>query len=139
GDTPAIKRDDAVDKLSGVLTVGSNLKTGIVSARVKTYDAGLSLLIAQRMLELVNSFDAKTRQTRAGQERVFAASRLAEARQELRNAEDELRQFQERNRMIAGSPYLVLGLDRLQREVVRRDQLVSLLSQKYDQARVEEA
>ncbi|MDB4917786.1 MAG: lipopolysaccharide biosynthesis protein [Gemmatimonadetes bacterium] len=131
--------ENTVDDLAESLSAGSNLKTGIVTVAVRTKDPALSLQIANRVLQLINDFNARTRRTHATEEREFTAARLTEARKELHSAEDALQAYQEQNRIFQGSPVLVLGMERLQREVVRRDQLVSQLAQRYDQARIEEA
>jgi len=130
--------EDAVKKLRRVIAVGTDLKTSIVTVSVTTRWAAVSAAILQRLIAEVNEFDLHTRQTQALAERTFVADRLAEARVELRTAEDQLQGFLLKNRDYRNSPVLQFQYDRLYRDVTGQQQLVTMLRQGYEQARIDE-
>ncbi len=53
-------------------------------------------------------------------------------------AEDSLKAFLVENRQFANSPQLAFEHDRLQRQVVMRQELVTAMAQAYEQARIDE-
>src|SRR2546428_650042 len=100
--------------------------------------SALSGLASELGLALVNTFNLERRQSRAAQEKRFVETRRTEARDELQVAEDRLKSFLERNRDYRNSPQLVFDQERLAREVALRQQLLTSLSQAYEQARIDE-
>jgi len=112
--------------------------TGTVSVRVTTRSAQLSLAIANRLLEGLNDYNLVTRQSQAAAERRFTEARLHAAQASLREAEDDLQRFLQANRQFDNSAQLSFQRDRLQREVMLRQQIVSGLAQQYEDARIRE-
>jgi uncharacterized protein involved in exopolysaccharide biosynthesis len=138
GSTPALRRDAAIRKLGDEIDATTVQKTGVVDLAVTVRQPGLAVQINQRLLDLINQFNLRTRQSQAAQERRFTERRLAEVRQDLRGAEDRLQQFLQRNRDIRNSPDLTFQADRLQREVAMQQQVFTTLAQAYEQAKIEE-
>jgi len=120
------------------VSTSTGTETGVVELEVTTPWPDLSGAIAARLLDLVNEFNLETRQSQAAAERAFIEERMAEARQELRRAEDELERFLRNNRQFQNSPELVFQHDRLQRQVAMRQQVYTSLSESYEQARINE-
>lgn len=112
--------------------------TGVVSVRVRTRFPSVSLEVANRLLQGVNEFNLVTRQSQAAEERRFTEGRLDAARTSLRSAEDALERFLRTNRQFENAPGLIIERDRLQRDVVLRQQIVTGLAQHYEDARVRE-
>jgi uncharacterized protein involved in exopolysaccharide biosynthesis len=138
GSTPALRRDAAIRRLADDIDATTVQKTGVVNMEVTVRQPALALQINQRLLDLINQFNLRTRQSQAAQERRFTERRLAEVRQDLRSAEDRLQQFLQRNRDIRNSPDLTFQADRLQREVTMQQQVFTTLAQAYEQAKIEE-
>jgi uncharacterized protein involved in exopolysaccharide biosynthesis len=120
------------------VSVTTGRETGIVEVSVRTPWAGLSWILAERILELVNGFNLQTRQSRAAAERSFVEARLDEAQEALRAAEDRLERFMENNRLWDNSPELAFQHDRLTRQVAMRQQVYTSLAEAYEQARITE-
>ncbi len=124
------------------VSVSTGRETGLVEVSVQTPWAGLSELLARRILERVNAFNLQTRQSRAAAERGFVEDRLAEARDSLRAAEDRLESFLESNRQFlanrSSSPELTFRHERLQRQVAMQQQVYTSLAEAYEQARIAE-
>jgi uncharacterized protein involved in exopolysaccharide biosynthesis len=121
-----------------VIATSVATRTGMVTAQVRTQSPHVSLQIAQRLLEGLNTFNLITRQSQAREERRFTEGRLAAARVSLRAAEDVLQRFLQVNREFVESPALVFQRDRLQREVQLQQQIVTSLAQQYEENRIRE-
>ena len=113
-------------------------KTGVVELEVTAGNPGLAQEINQRLIDLVNEFNLRTRQSQAANERAFTERRLEEVRQELRATEDGLQSFLQRNRDYTNSPALTFQVERLQREVSMRQEVFTTLAQEFQQAKIEE-
>jgi len=138
GKSPALRRDAAIRRLADDVDATTVQKTGVVDLSVTVTQPALAVQINQRLLELLNEFNLKSRQSQAGEERRFTERRLSEVKQDLRAAEDRLQQFLQRNRDIRNSPELTFQADRLQREVAMQQDVYTNLDQAYEQAKIEE-
>ena len=130
--------EGTIKKLKEAMSVNIERETGVVTISVTSRWASLSTQINQRILDLLNLFNLERRQTRAGIEREFISERMGEVKSELRESEDLLQEFLQQNRQFAESPELNFVHDRLQREVVMRQTVVTSLAQAYEQARIDE-
>lgn len=138
GSTPAVQRDRAIRRLRGMIAASVATRTGVVAFTVRARSPELSFQIADRLLEEVARYNQQTRQSQGAAERRFTEQRLAEVRDSLRAAENELQRFVATNRDVSNSPELRLRQDRLEREVNLRQQVYQSLAQAYEQARIEE-
>jgi tyrosine-protein kinase Etk/Wzc len=133
------RRADAVESLRRNIGVSTSIQTGIVRFQVSDRSAGLAQQIAGRMLELVNEFNLRTRQTQAAQERRFIEERLRDVTNELRAAEIRVEEFLRQNRIFQNSPELAFRHEALQREVGMRQAIFTSLMEAHEQARIREA
>lgn len=133
-----LTREAVIADLGRRVAATVNSRTGVVRLTTRLPSAELARAINAMLLGLLNDFNLRTRQSQASAERAFTEGRLAEARQELRAAEDEFQTFLQRNRDYRSSPSLAFTADRLQRAVSGRQQIVSTLAESYEQARIEE-
>jgi uncharacterized protein involved in exopolysaccharide biosynthesis len=138
GETPALRRDEAIESLESNLGTTVDATSGVVELRATATDPALALMINQRVLDLVNQFNLHTRQSQAAMERRFTEGRLEEVRGELREAEDRQQRFLQRNRDYQNSPELLFQSERLQREVEFRQQLYTVLAESYERAKIDE-
>lgn len=138
GGTAELRRERAILALEQSVEISKQAKTGVVTLKVRSRRPGLSQQIVQRMLDLVNEFNQRNRQSQAGAERRFIENRLKEARAELRDAEDATQAFLVKNREFRNAPTLQFEYDRLTREMGIRQQVVGSLSQAYETARIDE-
>jgi uncharacterized protein involved in exopolysaccharide biosynthesis len=136
--SPNRRLELGVTALSHTLDTKIELKTGVVTVAVTTQWPTLSRAIAARLMDGVNTFNLRTRQSQASEERRFTEGRLGEARGALRGAEDRLQSFLQRNRQIQNSPDLIFDRDRLQRDVSLQQNIVTSLAQSYEEVRIRE-
>ncbi|HEX7117790.1 MAG TPA: hypothetical protein VF212_03335 [Longimicrobiales bacterium] len=128
----------AIDRLAESLVVRVNGPTGLVEIEAKAPDPILAEQILGRVLELINRFNVEQRQSQAAAEARFAGERLETARQEMLEAEDELRSFLEENARFELSPRLQLEYSRLTRRLAMRERLHATLAESYEQARIQQ-
>ena len=124
--------------LDGLVNASVDLRRGEVNLRTSARWPPLAVQMNERILELVNSFNLETRQSQAAAERAFVQQRVAETRHELREAEAELQDFLKHNRLYQDSPELSFQANRLRRVVDLRQQVLTSLSEAYEQARIDE-
>ncbi len=138
GKTPPLRREAAIRTLESNLSVKVDQPTGTVKVRLTTEHPRLSLLLNERLMQLLNEFNLTSRQSQAGMERAFTGRRLDEVRQELREAEDRLQAFLQRNRDFRNSPELMFQKDRLEREVNMRQQIYTVLAEHHERSKLDE-
>ncbi len=136
----AVNMDRAVKGMGGLLTASRDLKTKVISISAETRSPELSQLIVQRAEKLLEVFLREKGRTRGGAKAAFAEARLADARQEMDEAEDILRRFLEGNRnfQTSADPSVRLKGSRLETELRLRQQLVTTLALNREQALLEE-
>jgi tyrosine-protein kinase Etk/Wzc len=91
---------DAIGRLLKATTVSLS-KEGIISVKVEDTDPQLAADIANFYVANLDQMLARIATTEASKQRVFVAVRLTETERELRRAEEALRQFQDKNKVIA--------------------------------------
>jgi uncharacterized protein involved in exopolysaccharide biosynthesis len=136
--TPAQRMDRAVQRLAGMVTATELRPIGAVEVRVTSEWPSVSHTLADRLVNGVNQFNLETRKSQAAAERHFVEERAAEAERSLREAEDRLQAFLQRNRMINPNSEQGFERERLQRDVTRRTQLYTSLLESLEEARIRE-
>jgi uncharacterized protein involved in exopolysaccharide biosynthesis len=135
---PLVLRETTIQWLRGAVSASPGRETGIVGVSITTPWPGLSKVLADRLLELLNEFNLQTRQSQAAAEREFVENRLAEVQDSLRAAEDRLETFLEANRLWENSPELSFQQGRLLRQVTMQQQVYTSLAEAHEQARIAE-
>jgi uncharacterized protein involved in exopolysaccharide biosynthesis len=120
-----------------VVVVTVDRPTGIVRLRVKTKNRQLSALVARRLLDLVNDFNLRRRQTQAGAEREFTLKRTQAALDSLRVSEAALAEFRASNIDFSRSPRIATREAELQRRVSLAQQIYTTVAQRYELANIE--
>jgi uncharacterized protein involved in exopolysaccharide biosynthesis len=138
GTTSTDSVTDAMKRFQkSTLEVTPDRPTGIVRFAVRTKNRELSALIARRLLDLVNDFNLRRRQTQAGAERDFTAVRAAAALDSLRAAEAALADFRATNIDFSHSPALATREAQLQRRLTLLQQIYTSVAQRYELASIE--
>ncbi len=127
-----------VKKLAGLISVRVDNQTNMVRLSVETRDANLAPAVTASIVEYLNEFNAKKRQSQARERRKFIELRVGDAEQELHVAEDRLKAFYQRNRSWQQAPELVFEEGRLRRQVDIRQEVSLTLRREYETARIEE-
>jgi capsule polysaccharide export protein KpsE/RkpR len=120
-----------------MLVVNVDRPTGIVRIDVSTRNRQLSALVTRRLLDLVNEFNLRRRQSQAGAEREFDARRARAALDTLRSAEAALADFRAGNIDFSRSPRLGTREAEFQRRVALAQQIYTTVAQRYEVANIE--
>lgn len=137
GRTAVLRREAAIKRLDKSLGTSISPKTDVITVRVSAPDPALAQQVNLRLLALLSNFNMSKRQSRAREERRFSEQRLQDAKTELRVAEDRLQVFLERNRSTTNAPALAFQEDRLRSDLLVLRQLVTMLQQTAEQARMD--
>jgi uncharacterized protein involved in exopolysaccharide biosynthesis len=113
-------------------------RTGIVTLTVKGRPPALVAAVANRMVELLNTFNLEKLQSQSRERRRFAEERKNQAEQELRAAEAQHLRFLQSNRRYNDSPLLSFEENRLARQVQLRQEIFQTLTREYEEARIAE-
>lgn len=128
----------AADQLGSIIRATTEPRTSIVTVSATTAWPELSEQLVSRTIRQVDLFNTSARQAQAAGEAQFVADRVRETQDSLRMAEEQLKGFLMRNRGgLDQSPDLAFQRERLQREVVMRQQLFSQLTLAFEQARID--
>lgn len=138
GGSLAERNNTAVRALTNVVEAKEVKALGAVKLTVTTEWPSASHAIAQRLVRRVNDFNVTTRKSQVAAERAFVEARAIESERALRDAEDRLQSFLQRNRAIDGSPELSFERDRLQRAVNMHQEVHKSLVQSWEEARIRE-
>lgn len=135
---PAERREEVRKLLARRVEAASSQRSGVITIAVNDRDRDVARQIAEQLIAQMSAFNIANRRSQATAERAFTERRTAEARSELRAAEERVREFYARNRDFSGSPDLKLAVERLERDVSMRQEVYSTVAQAYEQARIEE-
>lgn len=125
---------DLPDEIA-VLTSG---RSGVVTLLVSDKDPQIAAQITMNILSELDSYSSASRKDQAVLERKFVERLLAESRQKLSDAEEQLARFRQQNRDYETAPQLKIEDDQLNRDVDLAQQDYAGLEASYQQARIEE-
>ena len=117
GSTPESRLDSALRKLRSKVNPGVDSRTGAVTVAVTLTDPVLAAAVSNAVVEELDIFIRSVRNAHSGSQAVFIGERLEEISLQLKESEEALLDFRRRNRIISGSPQLMLEEGRLIREV----------------------
>lgn len=138
GKTPTDNELSAMKSfVNQMLVLNVDRTTGIVRLEVRTKNRLLSAMVARRLLDFVNEFNLRRRQTQAGAEREFTARRARAALDSLHSAETGLADFRTMNIDFSRSPRLATRESELQRRVSLAQQIYTTIAQRYELANIE--
>ena len=129
---------EVFEELFEGIRVSEGWEPGVIRLDAEARAPEVAEQLVAHLLEFLNDFNTSNRRTQASEEVRFAGERLAEAREELREAEDALQAFLQQNRQYQNSPELQFAHDRLLREVQLKNSIVSQLALSYESARIDQ-
>jgi uncharacterized protein involved in exopolysaccharide biosynthesis len=107
----------------------------IIVVNVRTFDAHLAQSIAARLLELLMEHNRNAARTRAEAQVAFLTSATEEAREEMLASQDRFARFLSANRAFVSASPIALERDRLQAEVITREENYRSLAGALERAR----
>lgn len=137
-DNPDERLELGREELRERIGISTDDQTGVVSISATFANPELAAAAANRYISLLNNFNYHTRTSTAQEKREFIDERLLTARAELADAESEMSEFLATNRTFQTSPRLQMEFDRLQRQVLLKQEVLGTLARELEQARIEE-
>jgi uncharacterized protein involved in exopolysaccharide biosynthesis len=138
GQTPEGRVRQVLGMLNQTVSATADPVIGVVNVTVRAPWPELAVLINRHLLDLVNDFNLRRRQSQARAEREFTQSSFAKAERDLAAAEQELQRFLQQNRQFQQSPQLSFERVRLQRKVDQLQQITSTLATSFAQSQIAE-
>jgi uncharacterized protein involved in exopolysaccharide biosynthesis len=132
------REEQGIDALRSIVGITVVTPTGVTELTVLTPWRSFSLAVVSTLIEGINHYHQQTRQGQAAAERKFVVGRLAVATTELHASEDRLQQFLRTNRQISNSPELTFEHERLQRDMLLRQQMFTSLTQSNEEVMARE-
>lgn len=129
--------DEALKKMKDLLSVSYDTKTSVVTASVEMREPRLSADVLKAALNELDLFLREKKTSSATEQRVWIESRLVQVNVELREAEEAMKSFREKNRQVS-SPQLLLEQDRLSREVLVKSTIDLELRKQAEIAKIDE-
>ncbi len=138
GRTDAERLGKGLKALDRSIRTQVDKQTGIVTLEVRQHWPPLAAAVANRMIDVLNTFNLERRQSQSRAQRQFTEQRLTQAEAELRGAEQSQLRFLETNRRYSESPLLSFQHARLERAVQLKQEVFITLSKAYEEARIAE-
>jgi uncharacterized protein involved in exopolysaccharide biosynthesis len=135
---PEREYEAALLNLRTGLDVALDLKTAVLTMSIETNEPQLSADILNNTICAADKFIRTKRNTNASEQRKWIEARLVEIKADLSKAENALKEFREKNRMVSGSPQLLLDQERFVREVQINSTMYTELKKQYELVKIEE-
>jgi len=130
--------DKALRKIRGLMTTTYDNKTSTVLVTLEMEEPQLAADALNGIIGQLDLFMRLKRINTATEQAKWISARLQEVERELRQAEDALKNFRERNRRILDSPALLLIQERMIREVTVKSTIYVELKKQYELAKIDE-
>lgn len=136
--TPAKDVERALKELRGLITTAYDTKTSTVVITLELEEQQLAADVLNGIVAEVDKFMRLKRINTATEQVRWISTRLVDVEKELRQAEEGLKTFMERNRRVMDSPQLTLEQQRLLREVTVKSTIAIELKKQYELAKIDE-
>lgn len=134
---PSFRLDKGITELRKRSSVSVNPRTNMIEFLVAAPHPIAAKLVAQRFLDVLGTFNLKTRQTQARERLRFISSRLAEAHDSLARQESAQEYFLQTNRTFRDAPALQAQFERIQRQLSVYQEIYLTVRREYETARVD--
>jgi uncharacterized protein involved in exopolysaccharide biosynthesis len=144
GNSPPPKKLDALESITinkltnNMIVVEPSLNSPLINIYTKTFEASFSAQLASAVIDELGKIEKQYLTGKATEKRIFIHSRIKDAEISLKNAEEKLRIFREKNRNIIKSPALQLEVSRLMREQEVQTQIYLTLKKEFELVQIEE-
>jgi uncharacterized protein involved in exopolysaccharide biosynthesis len=135
---PLKNYDKTFQTLTKLIEVSADKKTRVVSVSLVLYESKLAAEIINAILKEMDEFIRTKRISNASERRKWIEQRLADVKIDLARSENALKDFRERNRVVSGSPQLLLEQQRLIREVEINSTVFIELKKQLELAKIDE-
>ena len=135
---PTIVFEKAIKKFEDHVKVYEDPISGLIKITTTFQDPIIAAEVANFIGNQVELYIQKENSAQSTKEKLFISDRLFIVKNELENAELELKSFKEKNRGYEDSPELLMFFSQLFREVEAKQQVYLTLQQQLELARINE-
>ena len=128
----------AVDNLLNMIELSENIKTGIYTVSLRTFEPKFAAELTSSLIEELDRHQQEYNKAKTSETRQFIEERIFEIKKELEIAEETLKDFAKSNRRIDNSPLLLLEQQRMTREVSALTSVFTTLKQQLETTKIEE-
>ena len=128
----------AIDNFIKMIGLSEDKTSGIYTITLSASEPKFVKNLATALIEELDAHQRDYNKARTSETRRFIESRISDTRIELEMAEEDLKNFNNRNRRIENSPALQLERQRLAREVSVLTGVFTTLKQQFETAKIEE-
>ena len=128
----------AINKFLGMIDISEDITTKVLTLNITTSEPGLAADINRTLIDELDSHQRTYNRAKVSKTRQFIDERIISIERELRESEDNLKNFMDRNRRIENSPALQLKQQRLTREVTVLTGVFTTLKQQLETTKIEE-
>jgi uncharacterized protein involved in exopolysaccharide biosynthesis len=130
--------DKAIRRARRMVASSVDRRTGVLTIEVRARRPEIAALMANALDSLLQQFTIQASSSQASANRVFIEGRLAETDASLHQAEENLRDFRERNLRIMNAPNLLMEEARLVRLLRAEEEVFVTLKRQYEMAKIQE-
>ncbi len=120
------------------ITTDVDRMTKILTVTVRMPEAQLSADVVNRLVESLNNYVVTQMKTFASEQRKYLDKRIVQVKDSLALAENKLKEFTEKNRVVSQSPELLLEQQRLMRTVTIKQNVYIELMKQYELVKLQE-
>lgn len=120
------------------ISVKTKLQSPLITISAHTFEAKFSAQLAGAVIDELSKIEKQYMTGKATEKRIFISNRIKEAEIDLKNSEEKLKSFREKNRNIVKSPALQLEVTRLLREQEVQTQIYLTLKKELELVQIEE-
>ena len=128
----------ATNNFLGMIDISEDITTKILTLHITSSEPSLAAKINQALIEELDAHQRTYNRAKVSKTRQFIDERIINTEKELQGAEDNLKNFMDRNRRIENSPALQLKQQRLTREVTVLTGVFTTLKQQLETTKIEE-
>ena len=128
----------ATHKLRKSISVNAPRNTRVINILARANDPNLAAELAKNIVIELEKIFVFHKMEKNKEQRLFFEQRMKEINKELIDAEEDLRLFSEKNRLINNSPALILEKSRLERVVRGKMQVLVNLKSDYEVVKIQE-
>lgn len=136
-DKPGLIFESTLKKIRDLVSYNEDEETGLISISVTMEEPQLATDIANKYVVLLDEYIRTEQKTNTKENIQYIETRLSTVKSELKQAEEDLKTFQEKNRDITKSPELQLEYGRLQRQVMIKQEVYLTLEKEKELALIE--
>ena len=128
----------AVEKFLSMIAYSEDLGIGISTVTVSASEPQFAFELNAALIEELDAHQRQYNKTKTSETRQFIEERIVDTEKELQAAEEDLKDFRDRNRRIENSASLLLEQQRISREVAVLTSVFTTLKQQLETTKIEE-